>query len=50
MPIHQLVSNIQEDDRDPTKQMIQLSFALTKGSYATVLLREIMKTAPENYV
>jgi tRNA pseudouridine13 synthase len=35
-----------EDEANPGKRKKSLSFALMKGSYATVLLREFMK--PEN--
>ncbi len=37
-----------EDEANKGKRKVSLSFALTKGSYATVLLRELMK--PENPV
>lgn len=39
-------SRIEEAERDeanPNKKMVSLSFALRKGSYATVVLREFMK-------
>ena len=50
MPIHQLKYELQNDDNDTSQKMVVSSFALAKGSYATVLFRELMKTAPENYV
>ncbi|MGB9740633.1 MAG: tRNA pseudouridine(13) synthase TruD [Candidatus Bathyarchaeia archaeon] len=35
---------IARDNANPSKNMIKLHFTLLRGSYATVLLREIMKT------
>jgi tRNA pseudouridine13 synthase len=32
------------DDTNPSKYKVQVSFMLQRGSYATIFLREIMKT------
>jgi tRNA pseudouridine13 synthase len=43
-PVWNLVQEeIAEDKENPGKQMMKLGFALNRGSYATVLLREFMK-------
>jgi len=36
-------SNVGEDEKNPGKTKLTLSFSLQKGSYATVVLREYMK-------
>ena len=38
-----------EDDINPGKKAFAASFTLPKGSYATVVMREFMKTDPLNY-
>jgi tRNA pseudouridine13 synthase len=44
MPIRdQKVDKVSEDDANLGKMMMNLSFSLMKGSYATVVLREFMK-------
>lgn len=40
---------IREDELNPGKRSFTASFTLPKGSYATVVMREFMKTAPLNY-
>jgi tRNA pseudouridine13 synthase len=53
-PIRVKPSNVHlkvtEDDQNPGYTKVEANFDLGKGSYATVLLRELMKTAPEDYV
>jgi tRNA pseudouridine13 synthase len=48
MPLNNLEYSI--DETTNTHPMVTLCFDLQKGSYATVVLREVMKTAPQNYV
>jgi tRNA pseudouridine13 synthase len=40
---------ILESTDDPTNPVINFDFSLNKGTYATLLLREFMKTNPLNY-
>lgn len=39
----------QEDEHNPGKKAFTASFTLPRGSYATVVMREFMKTDPVNY-
>ena len=44
MPLRDLkVDKPSKDEANPSKKMVSLRFALMKGSYATVILREFMK-------
>ncbi len=43
-----LLSEISEDSANPSKQKAELSFTLHRGSYATIVLRELMK--PRNLI
>jgi len=43
-----LIEEISEDYANPSKQKSELSFALHRGSYATIVLRELMK--PRNLI
>ncbi|HDM67191.1 MAG TPA: tRNA pseudouridine(13) synthase TruD [Thermoplasmatales archaeon] len=43
-PINNLSYNLGEDDLNPDRLALHLSFSLLKGCYATSLLREIMKS------
>jgi tRNA pseudouridine13 synthase len=43
------VSNIGEDEYSENAIKLTISFSLPKGSYATIVLREFMKTDPINY-
>jgi len=38
-----LISEISEDSTNPSKHKAEVSFTLYRGSYATILLRELMK-------
>jgi len=42
------IDEVAEDSANPSKRVMQLSFALLRGSYATVVLREFMK--PRNVI
>jgi tRNA pseudouridine13 synthase len=42
--------SILHDKEDQNKLVAEVSFDLPRGTYATVVLREIMKTNPMNYV
>jgi tRNA pseudouridine13 synthase len=42
------VNEVAADPVDPSKHKVSMSFALYRGSYATVVLRELMK--PRNLV
>jgi tRNA(Glu) U13 pseudouridine synthase TruD len=42
------VNEVAADPVDPPKHKVSMSFALYRGSYATVVLRELMK--PRNLV
>jgi tRNA(Glu) U13 pseudouridine synthase TruD len=42
------LNGVSEDPENSSKQKADLSFALNRGSYATILLRELMK--PRNLI
>ncbi|MCK4973372.1 MAG: tRNA pseudouridine(13) synthase TruD, partial [Candidatus Heimdallarchaeota archaeon] len=44
LPNNLQIENVQEDEINSTKTKAEISFKIPKGSYATELLREIMKT------
>jgi tRNA pseudouridine13 synthase len=48
-PLPDLRWEVEEDGLHPRKRLSRLEFALPMGSYATVLLREFMKTDPARY-
>jgi len=47
---HEWKSVTSKDSLYPDFHQVELQFDLIKGAYATILLREVMKTNPFNYV
>ena len=42
--------SIEEDEFFPGKKAVKISFTLPKGDYATTVLRELMKSEPQELV
>ena len=44
-PIGQKILELEEDDLFPNNMRLKIEFSLQKGSYATILLRELIKSS-----